>query len=269
MAEENDLTPEPGAVPEVKNDGTPSPAPAHEYSDVEKQAMAQGWVPEDQYAGHGKWRSAEDFLDRGELFAKIDENKRRYQALEQTTTDLKRHLERVRKTEYNRALETLRAERKAALAEGDAEAVVQAEDKIDNLKSEFVQEQQQAAQQAQQALPNPVFVAWAQRNTWYETDKAMKVYADQIGHELALQGYPPKAILDEVEKRTKKEFQHKFVNPNRAKATEVEGGGSRGSQPKETFKLTEEETRVMNRFVKAGVLTKEEYIADLKAERGV
>jgi hypothetical protein len=47
-----------------------------EYSDTEKKAMAQGWVPEDQYEGTGKWRSAEEFLDRGELFAKIDEQNR-------------------------------------------------------------------------------------------------------------------------------------------------------------------------------------------------
>ena len=67
----------------------------------------------------------------------------------------------------------------------------------------------------------------------------------------------------------KEEFSHKFQNPNRAKPAAVESGSAKGSgQKKDNFQLTDEETRVMNRFVKAGVMTKDEYIAEIKASRG-
>jgi hypothetical protein len=253
---------------------TPEPHKEPEYSEIEKQAMAQGWVPEDQFTGHGKWRTAENFLDRGELFAKIDEQNRRLKAGEQTTQALKAHLEKVRKTEYARALADLRAEKKAALIEGDADAVINAEEKIDSLKEEQRQEEQREAIVARDNAPAqepPEVIAWKARNSWYTTDQAMKIYADQVGHELVLKGMmSPEAVLAEVERRTRKEFADRFVNPNRAKAGAVEGGGSKGGHTtKDSIQLTDEETRVMNRFVKAGVLTKEEYMADIKASRGV
>jgi hypothetical protein len=257
-------------APEGNKEGVQAPT-QHEYSDVEQRAMAQGWVPEDQYTGHGKWRSADDFLDRGELFAKIDEQNRRLKTQEETAQQFKKHLERVRKTEYNRALATLRAEKKSALIEGDADAVVDVDEKIETLKAEFQQEEQAAARQVpQEAPPNPVILAWMNRNPWYNTERAMKIFADEVGTELAAKGMlNPKEILDEVERRTKKEFAHKFTNPNRSKAGAVEGGGGKGSTQRDSFQLTDEETRAMNRFVKAGLMTKEEYIADIRADRGV
>lgn len=251
--------------------GQEAAQPQKEFSDVEQRAMAQGWVPEDQYSGSGKWRSAEDFLDRGELFAKIDEQNRRIKGMESTLHAAKTHLELVRKTEYNRAVQALRAEKKQALAEGDADAVVDVEERMEVAKAEFVQEQMAAQRQQQLASqqPHPVLTAWVNKNTWYQTDRAMRVFADEVGKELAAAGLAdPRELLDEVERRTKKEFSHKFQNPNRAKPGSVESGTNKGSQSKDTFQLTPEETVVMNKFVKAGHMSKEEYIKDIKAQRG-
>lgn len=246
----------------------------HQYSDAEQQAMAQGWVPQEEWTGTGKWRSAEDFLDRGELFAKIEDQGRQLKGMKAQTQALATHLELVRKTEYNRALAQLRAEKKTALAEGDADAVVDVEERIEAAKAEFteaeIKHQMQARQADASTQYNPLLQVWVNRNPWYNTDKAMRIYADQIGHELAAQGLVnPQEILVEVERRTKKEFAERFNNPNRNKPGAVEAGGNKGGQGKDSFQLTDEETRVMNRFIKAGLLTKEQYIADIKADRGV
>jgi hypothetical protein len=242
------------------------------YTEVEQRAMEQGWVPKDQWDGHGKWRSAEEFLDRGELFAKIDEVKRHNKQMEGTVHALKKHLDMVRRTEYNRALATLRAEKKNALAEGDADAVVEIEDRIDQLKASTVQAEMEAQRQAQamqQPDYDPVVQVWINKNPWYQNDPAMKIYADQIGHQLAASGtMDARQVLLEVERRTKKEFAHKFQNPNRAKAGMVESGGNKGKSKADDFQLTAEETLVMNKFVKAKVMTKEEYIKEIKAARG-
>lgn len=258
MAENTDGTQE--ASQETNAVDTP------QYSDSEQRALAQGWVPEDQFTGSGKWRSAEEFLDRGELFSKIDEQHRRIRAQEQTTQELKKHLERVRKNEYDRALTTLRAEKKVAARAGDTEALVEIDEQIEDLKekerTETVVEVQPINSQ-----PDPVFVVWQNKNSWYNTDKAMKVFADAIGQELIVKGLRGAELLNEVERQTKKEFADRFTNPNRAKASSVDSGRRAGSASKDNFQLSEDEIRVMNKFVKAGHMTKEEYIADIKADR--
>ena len=242
-----------------------------EYSEQEQLAMEQGWVPEDQWSGKGKWRSAEDFLERGEIFAKIDSHKRRADRIEQTLEDLKKHHSKVREVEFNRAIQVLKAEKKDALDNGDSARVVEideelAEAKAEKAKAAFEQVQpQHGNQQTQAALDQ--FLA---RNKWYETDVMMKAAAEAVVQELVFSGEKdPYKVLAEAERRVKKEFAHKFTNPNRDKVGAVEGGGKPvNSGRKDSIQLTSEETQVMNRFVRAGVMTKEEYIAEIKASRG-
>lgn len=249
-------------------EATPAPV-EREYSDVEQKALTQGWVPEDQYEGTGKWRDAEEFLDRGELFQKIDEQNRRIKSAEQTAQALKKHLEQVRKNEYQRALNSLKADKKTALTEGDADKVIEIDEAIANTRAKAAQEEVQAQQANTETVPNPQFLVWVNKNSWYSTDKAMKVYADSVGDELVYGGMNnPAEVLAEVERRVKKEFAHKFNNPNRTKPGTVEGGSNKGTQSKDTFQLNDDERRVMNKFIKAGLMTEKEYIADLKAERG-
>jgi hypothetical protein len=248
--------------------GSPA-AKEPEYSDNEKKAMAQGWVPEDQYEGTGKWRSAEEFLDRGELFSKIDEQNRKLRATEATLDALKKHHKRTAEIEYKRALTALKAEKKEALDVGDTERVVDIDEQIAETKAEAAKAIAQMDHAPAQAEPNPQFMVWVNKNPWYQNDRAMKIYADTVGDELAAKGMrDPTEILLEVERRTKKEFAHKFNNPNRGKPGAVEGGGRKGSQKQDTFQLTPEETQVMNKFVRHGVMTREEYIAEAKAQRG-
>ena len=243
------------------------------YTEAEQRALAQGWVPKDQYTGTGKWRDAEEFLDRGELFAKIDEQNRKLRNTESTLEELKKHYRKVAETEYKRALADLKNQKKEALNEGNADLVIEIDEQIDATKTEADTAMRQIdARMQPQEVPNPAFLAWVNRNPWYQTDTAMKIYADTIGAELHSKGmYNPTEILTEVERRVKKEFVHKFNNPNRGRPGTVEGNTTRAGQSKgnDTFQLTPEETQVMNKLVRHKVMTREEYIADIKAERGV
>jgi hypothetical protein len=241
-----------------------------EYSEAEKLAIEQGWVPEDQWDGRGKWRSAEDFLERGEIFSKMDSHKRRADRLEQTVEDMKKHLHKIRDIEFKRAMDHLKAQKRDALTEGDADRVMQIDEAIEQTRAEAHKAAFESQQQRQEAEPDPYFTSWANRNSWYNTERAMKLYADEVGAKLSNAGErDPKKILQEVERQVKKEFSHKFNNPNRERASTVEGGNSKGNRStKESFQLSAEETQVMNRFVKAGVMSKEQYIAEIKASRG-
>ena len=62
-------TPELNDAPVETN--TPESTP--QVDSYEDEARNQGWKPKDEYEGDPtKWRPAKDFVERGELFGKID-----------------------------------------------------------------------------------------------------------------------------------------------------------------------------------------------------
>ncbi|MCR4308168.1 MAG: hypothetical protein NUV80_06435 [Candidatus Berkelbacteria bacterium] len=249
---------------ELEVDVTPSP--------IEQQATEQGWKPKEQYVESGgdeaNWRPAQEFVDRGELFAKIEDVKRENRNLKKTMTDFKQHHDKVRETEYKRALEELKRDKKQALLDGDADQVIEIDEKMAEAREAS---RQPAPQVPQEAELNPDFVRWTERNKWYSKDPELKVFADRIGFAVraANPNLSAQDILFEVEKTVKKANPEKFVNKNKEVAAAVEGGTPQRKAKTEQIELTEEEQKTMRKFVKAGALTEEQYMADIKAMRGV
>lgn len=243
-------------------------APA--LTEIEQRASEQGWKPEDQWDGDPTaWRSAREFLDRGELFRKIDEQNRTIKDFKRALEDMAKHHSKVAQAEYKRAREELLEQKKEALRELDVDKVIQIDERIEAVKDA---QRDAAAQPVTQVEPtlNPVFVAWVDKNTWYNSSESMRAYADRVGNQLGAQGnLSPAELLNEVERRVKKEFPQKFENPNRARAAAVEAGGNKAGGKKETYELTADERRMMKRFVEKKIMTEEQYIADLKKVNGV
>lgn len=239
-------------------------------SPIEQKAMEQGWVPQDQWDGDPEqWRPAKEFLDRGELFRKIEDQNRTIKEFKKVVDDLKRHNAKIAEVEYKRALEQLKSQKKQAIAEGDGDAVVDIDERIEAVR-EAQREIAEAPPQEAAAEVNPIFVAWVEKNQWFNTNKAMRAYANEIGREAASRGMSPTDVLEYVEREVKKEFAEKFKNPRRDAPGHVENSSTKGNAGKrETFTLTDEERRVMQRFVRAGALTEEEYIKQLKQAKGV
>lgn len=245
----------------------PTESEKHEPSAIELKAMEEGWVPQEEWSGDpDAWRPAKEFVDRGELFKKIDDQNRTVKELKRALADMQKHHESVRETEYKRALEALKDQKKTAILEQDADAVISIDDKMDLVKEEMRKLGQQQVPEPQEI--NPEFAAWTNKNKWYLTDEPMKAYADAVGRSLASKGMAPTDVLAEVEKQVKSQFRDKFVNPNRDKPGSVEGSSPRGGKTSDSFTLTDEERKVMNRFVRTGVMTEDQYIKDLKAVRG-
>lgn len=236
---------------------------------IELKAMEEGWVPQDQWEGDpDQWRPAKEFVDRGELFKKIDDQNRTVKELKRALDDMKKHHSQVRETEYAKALAALKEQKKSALEEGDAAQVIKLDDQIDLVKDEQRALKQEPAE-VQDQSPSPEFTNWTNRNKWYETSQPMRAYADALGRDLAYGGMKPSEVLAEVERQVRQEFPHKFTNPNRDKPSAVEGSVNKGGKANESFALSDEERRVMQRFVRSGVMTEEQYIKDLKSVRGV
>ncbi len=241
--------------------------PGEALTPTQEEALSQGWVPKDEFEGDPeRFVDAGEFLRRGELFRKIESQSKEMKDMRKALQELAKHNSQIRDVEYKRALETLKKEKKDALNEGDADRVVDIDDRIDLVKA---QQRQEAAQAVQQAIPqeiHPELKGWISRNGWYETTASMRGWADARGVELAQEGKSPTEVLNTLEREVKSRFSEKFHNPNRDRASPVEASKGRANTKADTsYELSDVEKQVMNTLVKQGVLTKDEYITQLKA----
>ena len=254
---------------EQKQEQTPQ---EREYLTLEQEAMSQGWRPKEEYEGDpDRFIDAGEFIRRGELFSKIDHQSKEIKQLRSAMENFKSHHANVEKTAYDRAIKDLKAQRKAALAEGDVDKFDELDTAIDDItqeRDEFVQKQIQ--QPAVAPAVDPAFSAWVAKNQWYQKDAIMQGAADRLGIQLAREGMSPLEVLKKVEQEIKKEFAHKFSNPNRDKPSAVEASTPRGQGAKSKFVPTEEQKRIGQSFVRAKAFEKiEDYYAELeKMEKG-
>lgn len=241
-----------------------------QLSAVEQKAMEQGWVPQDEWTGDpDAWRPAKEFVDRGELFKKIDEVRRENKNLKTAIEEFGKHHAKVKEMEFKRALATLKAAKKEALAENDVDAVVEIDERMDEVKETYRAEQ--AAPQVDDSQPDPRFLAWVNKNQWYQTDRAMKAVADEVARDLVVNGERDNnVILNAVEKTVRKEFPHKFNNPNRERAGAVEGSTPKAPSRNKSddVQMTEAEKRIMEKIVRSGAITREKYLEEYKATKG-
>jgi len=234
---------------------------------VEEQALDSGWVPKDQYKGEEhKWVDAGEFLRRGELFKKIEDQSKQLKDVRNALNEMKKLHSQVREVEYKRALDALRVQKKQALLDGDADAVIEVDERIDMVKDEVAQLKAEPAIQEPQI--HPEFETWVSQNNWYQTSTPMRAFADALGKDLASAGNSPAEVLRKVAAEVRKEFPHKFSNPNRDKPGAVETSRNTGSSNSSKFVMSDDERRVMNTFVRTGALTEKEYIEQLKKVRG-
>jgi len=236
---------------------------------IETEAREQGWKPKEEYEGDpNKWRPAKEFVERGELFGKIDHMGKELKETRKALKMLQDHHTKVRETEYNRALNELKTLQKKHLEEGNSDGYLETTELLTDLKAE--QKAREVVQQNVPTQPDPRFISWVSENKWYEKDAEMRRYADTLGNGYAASnpGLDPEEVLQYVTKEVRARFATKFVNPNRVKPSAVEGANT-GAANKSSFELTDDERKVMNTFVRAGVMSKEDYIAQVKQMRGV
>lgn len=238
----------------------------------EVEARTAGWVPKDEYHGdENKWVDADEFIRRGPLFEKINSTSRELKEVRKALDQLKVHHASVKETAYKEALADLKAKKREAFIDGDPDKIIDLDEQIADVKDkqrEFEVSQRAAVEQAATGEIHPEFAAWTSRNAWYNTSKPMKAYADTLGIELRATGLSPTEVLKRVEIEVKKEFPNKFQNPNRDKASAVEGvskGGGKGGSGGDN--LTDFERNVMERFVRQGIMTREQYKAELKKDK--
>ncbi len=252
-------------VSEVAEQSTPEVVDSYT-----QQALEQGWKPKEEYQGDpGKWKEAKEFVERGELFKKIDTMGKELKETRRALQMLKEHHNKVKEVEYSKAVNELKQLQKKHLEEGNSDGYLETTELLTDLKAE--QKAREVVQEVTPTQPDPRFVSWVTDNKWYNSDPEMRQFADAVGMGYAQtnRNLSPEEVLAYVTKEVKERFKDKFVNPNRTKSTLVGSSNtSAGTSTKNDIELTDDERRVMNTFIRTGVLTKEEYIAEIRRMRG-
>lgn len=237
----------------------------------EVEARNSGWVPKDEYHGdENKWVDADEFVRRGPLFEKINVQSRELKEIKKALDQLKAHHASVEATAYKKAMADLKAEKREAFIDGDPDKIIEIDDRIADLKQKEREAEVARTQEVTQAVQqefHPDFQAWTARNPWYITNGPMRAYADKLGVDLHASGIPRDEVLRKVEVMIKEEFPQKFRNANRDKAQSVESTSKGGGKGGGGLVLTDVERNIMNRFVRQGVMTEEQYKAELKKTR--
>lgn len=252
-------------------EGTQEQAPEAKTDPFESKAIEMGWRPKEEWDGpEEEFIDAKEFVRRQPLFEKIESQSKAIKQLAQAFDALKTHHTKVKETEYQRALASLKAAKREALRDGETDRALAYEEKIDEVeqqKAEFDAEAQKV-QVPQEAQAHPEFVAWKQKNNWYSKDQELREFADSYGTTLARKGLQPAEVLDAVAKQVRKAFPEKFTNPNRERAGSVESPTRTGAS-QSGFSLSEDERTIMKKIVRTGVMTEADYIKDIKRMRGL
>ena len=196
-------------------------------------------------------------------------------------------------TSIQTGLEAAQQELAAAIQSGDAEAQVKANKRIATLAFENAKlEQAKTNQPVAEKKPvtnlnqggavtapqtddpinmDPKAEAWASKNPWFGTDRAMTYTAFEIHKDLTeKEGYDPSSdeYYAEVDKRIKVDFPHKFGNTSEKQSTkpvQTVASAQRSVKPgRKTVRLTSSQVAIAK---KLGVPL-EEYAKQLKTTKG-
>jgi len=239
-----------------------------------------------------KMREAERREQAAVEYAKAVEEKRQQleKRFEKTDSDYIKKFE----TTISSGLESAQKELAAAIESGNAEAQVEANKRIaqlafENAKLEAAKEGRENKPQAENPVqfsqannvniprrddpinPDPRAEAWAAKNSWFGSDRAMTYTAFEIHKDLTeKEGYDPSSdeYYAEVDKRIKIDFPHKFGNTENKQTTapvQTVASAQRSVKPgRKTVRLTSSQVAIAK---KLGVPL-EEYAKQLKNTEG-
>jgi len=253
------------------------------------KAEEDGWVPKEEWKGNPKdWVDFREFNIRGELMTRIKSQSNQLHTLMGETKDLKEalqvlgeHNKKTAEREYNRAIKTLKAERRDAREANDYEALDEIEDQIDELteaKKDLDVKETNKKENTGNVGPTPEQKAYVQEwienpeNKWYVEDKALTAAADSFIWEYA-QTHPNdlEGAISHMEKQMKKRFPEETGGKQikRGSATTETDGRTRSKTQRSGKKftqkdLTEEQRKVGKTFVNQGVFdSMQEWVEEL------
>lgn len=245
-----------------------------EPSRLEQEALSMGWKPLEEFDGEeDDFIDAKEFVRRKPLFDRLEQQGKQLKNLTKTLDQFKGHYSKMKEVEFQRALAQLKEARKQAITDGDGDRYEAIDDRMKEVEKEAERVLNDFKDQEAEAPDPKEFQAWTGKNTWYQKDEAMTVYADSVGRKFAEQvqlgQMTPLQVLHKVEQAVRAEFPHKFKNPNKENAPNVGEGKQSVKSTVKDMELTEQERKIMDNLVRSKVMTKEEYLSDLRKAKGL
>jgi len=257
-----------------------------EQEATEKEARTLGWVPQSEYRDGEHFVDAETFVKRGreinpilrknneKLMQKLNERDAEIADIRKTAEEFKQFQKDVtarKVSELQSELENLKEKKKQAVTAGDGESVVLIDDAIDIVKEQQAEAKKEpvkaVAEATKPVVLDPAFVAWQEDNSWFTKDEKYTRIADAVGAQLFAE-HPElkgKAFFERLDEELEEVLPAKFKKATRG--SPVEGGTPTNSRPngsrgKNTFEnLPADAKEACNRFVKQGLMKKDEYVA--------
>lgn len=245
---------------------------------VIREAREMGWVPLEEFRGEGdKWRSADEFVERGrEILPILRKNKeellkqnRQLRAdideMKDTFEEFKEHRKADRERIYKQAIEDLKSRKVAAIADGNGELVVEIDDAIEEIREESKKQPEVKQKQPETPQVDPIFQEWVDDNEWFVKNTSLQYAANAAGAEILEEtpGLKGRKFLDKVAERVKERYPEKFsVRRDAPAAVEGNTGNPRSTKKKSYETLPAEAKSACDKFVKQGLMTREEYVKD-------
>jgi hypothetical protein len=237
---------------------------------VEDRARRMGWVPKDEFRGdETRWVDAAAFVERGdnELPILRERNRKldgKIAQLETTIRDFAKYHEKTAEREHKRALKEVELRHKEAVSVGDVKAATEAAHEMAEIKADAPK-----AGDTKKVV-EPEVTAWLADNSWFNADKKLNAFATELHGEI-LRDKPGLSLaenLEEVTKEVRRRFPEKFGNPRRNDPPAVEGAGGGGARKRsKTYAdLPPEARAACDRFVKQGLMKREQYVAEYEWE---
>ena len=244
---------------------------------AEEQARSNGWLPKKEYAGDPeKWVTAEEFNKNGEYIGTIireqKKNKRLEKELEQVkeaVRNLGEHNKKVAEHAKEEAIKELKQIKKEALKEGDADTVVEVDDKL----LEISQTEPEKDILPEPTGPDPEVVSWAENNPEIADNPILSkafeaMVITMVNEQPELRNDPAKA-LEEATIAFKQEFPDKFESSTRKTKQSVLSRTSTKSTSSKQNKFTsnnlsQEQRRLAQQMIDSGApITLDEYAQQL------
>ena len=201
-----------------------------------------GWVPKDEFSGpEENWKDADAFMADGlnvlpivsanlkkekdrnkNLQAKADRLESTIKGLETDMKTFGEFQEKLITDTRKQALKDAKEQLKQGVKDDDAQQVAAAEQKIEDLAT--------PEEPKKDTKPNngedPAFKPWVEKNPWYNEDRRMRAYANDIGADIAKAnaGKTSEEVYGLIRDAVKEAFPEKFSKGNGGDHQTVEDG---------------------------------------------
>lgn len=263
---------------------------APEASQYESEARAQGWVAQEEFRGsESDWVDAETFVRRGKeimpilrknnekLLKELGEAKKVAEEAREAAKEFREYQKQQfeRKTKDLEAqLEQLKQAKRDAITQGDGDRAIAIDDAMDELKEQRQEAKQdlkaaeEKAKEVPQVTADPILNDWMDRNEWFGKDTKLTGMANGLGVELRREnpGLSGKAFLDKLDEELAAMLPEKFGKKRVPNPMEGSPNGtarpSASAGKKSYTNLPAEARAACDKFVKQGLMTKEQYVAE-------